>query len=212
MGRHREFDKDEAVAKVTRLFWRGYEQTSLNELTSELGIKPASLYFAFESKEALFRQVVDRYVQMRDEAFERAFQAPTITAGLEAMLRSYVDVLTDPSHAPGCLLVNNSLSTVDGGPLQQWLADHRKEFRTKLERQFSARLATGDISEDFDPKATAAFVTTIAGGLAVEAKLGAARKQLYAIVEFAMESLAARLAAPPKRGDKGTRRRVSRDS
>ncbi len=65
VGRHRTFDMEEAVASATTLFWRGYDRTSLTDLTGALGIAPASFYFAFGSKEALFRQVVDRYVAFR---------------------------------------------------------------------------------------------------------------------------------------------------
>jgi AcrR family transcriptional regulator len=215
MGRHRAFDVEEAVVKATKLFWRGYEQTSLTDLTDALGIKPASLYFAFGSKEALFRQVVDRYVQVRDEAFDRAFRGRAPAVGVETMLRSYVDVLTNPEHAPGCLLVNNSLSTVDGDPLQRWLAEHRRTFRTKLEERFLADLADGHMPEGFDPKAIAAFVTTVAGGLAVEAKLGAEQDELYVMVDFAMETLAARLqsrATSEGKGDKRKKVRVSHGS
>jgi hypothetical protein len=100
----------------------------------------------------------------------------------------------DSAHAPGCLLVNNSLSTTDGDALQEWLAEHRKTFRTKLEERFSAGLESCGMPKDFDPKATALFVTTVAGGLAVEARLGAEREELYTMVNFAMECLNSRLA------------------
>lgn len=92
MGRSRTFDLEEALVAATRLFWRGYDSTSLTDLTGPLGIGPASFYFAFESKDALFRQVVDRYIASQSEAFERAFQAPTTGAGVKALLRGYVDV------------------------------------------------------------------------------------------------------------------------
>ena len=69
MGRPREFDIETALDTAGELFWRkGYEGTSLSDLTGAIGITPPSFYFAFKSKEALFKQVVDRY-QSRSSRF-----------------------------------------------------------------------------------------------------------------------------------------------
>ncbi|MFC3654132.1 TetR/AcrR family transcriptional regulator [Xanthomonas hyacinthi] len=64
MGRPRNFDRSEAVERAMLLFWEhGYESTSLTRLREGIGgISAASFYAAFDSKEALFKEVVDRYV------------------------------------------------------------------------------------------------------------------------------------------------------
>ena len=62
MGRPREFDIEKAIETATNLFWeKGYEGTSLSDLTKAIGITPPSFYFAFGSKEGLFRKVIERY-------------------------------------------------------------------------------------------------------------------------------------------------------
>ena len=184
MGRHRAFDMEEAVAAATKLFWRGYDRTSLTDLTDTLGIGPASFYFAFGSKEALFRRVVDRYIALRTDAFERAFQASTTSAAVETLLRGYVDVVTDPGHVPGCLVVNSSPSADASDALRQWLAGHRVALRIRLEERFSDDPANAE----GDPRSMARFVATLAGGLAVEAGTGAAREDLYDAVAFGMKA------------------------
>ena len=196
MGRTRTFDLEDAVIVAAKLFWRGYDQTSLTDLTEALNVAPASFYYAFESKEALFRKVVERYVTMRDESFNRAFEAPTTTAGVEAMLRSYVDILTDPAHTPGCLVVNNFLSGMSDESLNKWLVGHRKTFRTMLEHQFAKDVANGRLPLDVDVKEAAGFVVTFSGGLAVEAKSGTKRKQLYRMIDYAMDTVGRLLREP----------------
>ncbi len=193
MGRTREFDIEEAIDAATKLFWRGYDRTSLTDLTGALGIGAASFYFAFESKEALFRRVVERYIALLDEAYERAFQASNTGIGVEALLRGYADVVTDPEHTPGCLVVNNSPSIHANDSLRQWLARHRETLRLRLEDRFSTDLAGGKLPVDCDPKAVARYVVTLAGGLAVEAQSGASRQDLYAMIDFALKDFVGRV-------------------
>ena len=188
---------EQAVAAATKLFWRGYDRTSLNDLTGALGIAPASFYFAFGSKEALFRQVVERYLAAREEAFEAAFQAATPRAAVEALLRGYADVVTDREHAPGCLVVNSSPSHDAGDALRQWLAAHREALLRRLEDRFTKEVAEGGLGAGADPKAMARFVAILAGGLAVEAQSGATRRQLHAAINVAMT------AFPGSRHDHG---------
>ena len=67
MGRPRAFDMDKALDQALHVFWaKGYEGTSIADLTEAMGINPPSLYAAFGNKEALFRQAMDRYEARRD--------------------------------------------------------------------------------------------------------------------------------------------------
>ena len=143
---------------------------------------------AFKSKEALFRQIVDRYLLFQAEAFDRAFRGATALGGTRALLRGYIDVVTDADHAPGCLVVNNAPSEA-GDDLQRWLAAHRLELRGRLERRFSDDVAAGQLPKDVCPAVMAHFVVTLAGGLAVEAQSGASRRDLYAMVDFALRQI-----------------------
>ena len=187
MGRKRTFDMEQAIGAATKLFWQGYDRTSLTDLTGTLGIGAASFYFAFESKEALFRQVVGRYIAFLEEAYVKALQAPTTHLGVRALLCRYAEVVTDAEHIPGCLVVNNSPSIYADDPLKQWLAGHREALRLRLEDRFSADLAEGKLPEDCSPKTMARLILTLAGGIAVEAQSGASRQDLYAMIDFALK-------------------------
>src|SRR3984893_11372302 len=77
VGRPREFDTEKALELATSLFWRkGYEGTSLSDLTATLGITRPSLYAAFGNKEALFRLVLDRYEARAGRYRSDALKAP----------------------------------------------------------------------------------------------------------------------------------------
>ena len=55
MPRPREFDETAALEAAIECFWRrGYEATSLRDLTASMGLTAPSLYNAFGDKEELF--------------------------------------------------------------------------------------------------------------------------------------------------------------
>ena len=189
MGRTRTFDLETAISTATTLFWRGYDQTSLANLTGGLGIGAASFYFAFESKEKLFREVVGRYVAALEAAYEDAFRDSPTCTGIEKLLRHYADVVTDPAHTPGCLVVNSSPAIQADDVVKQWLSGHREALRVRLQERFSADLAHGGSAPGSDPKTMARFIMTLAGGIAVEAQAGASRNDLYAMIDLALHAL-----------------------
>ena len=179
---------EDAIDTATTLFWRGYDKTSLTDLTGALGIGAASFYFAFESKEKLFREVVGRYVAALEDAYENAFRTSTTRVGIETLLRHYADVVTDPTHIPGCLVVNSSPAIHADDVVKQWLSGHREALRLRLEKRFSGDLSKGDLPAGSNPKTMARFIMALAGGIAVEAQSGASRKDLYAMIDLALRA------------------------
>jgi AcrR family transcriptional regulator len=65
-GRPIGSDKDAALeAAMLLLGERGYEGTSMADLTQAMGLNPSRIYPAFGDKHAVFELVVKRYVEMR---------------------------------------------------------------------------------------------------------------------------------------------------
>src|ERR1700747_3742820 len=77
LGRPRAFDPDTALARAMRVLWaKGYEGTSVSDLTRAMRINRPSLYAAFGNKEQLFRKVLDRYMHGPLAYFGQALTAP----------------------------------------------------------------------------------------------------------------------------------------
>ena len=101
-GRPREFCVDYALAKALRVFWeKGYEGTSLTDLTEAMGITRPSLYAAFGNKESLFRKTLDLYEREKLNYIGKALAEPTARRVAEAMLRGGVEIDTSRDEPHG---------------------------------------------------------------------------------------------------------------
>jgi AcrR family transcriptional regulator len=73
------FDKDAALEAAMLLFGkRGFEGTSMADLTQAMGLNPSSIYAAFGDKHALFSLAVKRYMDRRAQYAIKALEEPTL--------------------------------------------------------------------------------------------------------------------------------------
>jgi AcrR family transcriptional regulator len=188
MARPRVFDLDAAIESATELFWRqGYERTSLSDLTNTLGITPPSLYYAFGSKEGLFRKVLEHYAATRLQYAEDALKCGTAREVAEQMLTRLAELYTDPKHPPGCLAVNCSLAGgMPEGSMETELAKQRQARRKRISKRFRQAQEAGDLAASVDPEALARFLMTVGWGMATDARSGASRADLLRTVAFAL--------------------------
>ncbi|MBA0038672.1 TetR/AcrR family transcriptional regulator [Pantoea sp. BIGb0393] len=114
-GRPRQFDRDEAVVKAMHLFWQnGYDSTSLAQLKASIGkgITAPSFYAAFGSKEALFAEAANCYLQTHAQVTEALWDSrlPARQA-LETALLNSARMQYDPSHPRGCMVALSVMSS-----------------------------------------------------------------------------------------------------
>jgi AcrR family transcriptional regulator len=187
MGRPREFDIDTAIKTATDLFWRkGYEGTSLSDLTGAMRITAPSFYFAFGNKEKLFRTVIEQYYEKQVALLESALREPTVLGVAERFLYGYADIITDSSHAPGCLALNSSLPCAEDHTVRAWLADLRGELTFRLRKRFAKARGAVELPMNAEPDALARYIAVTAWGLAIEAQSGAKRKDLYSAIALVL--------------------------
>lgn len=190
-GRPREFDKEQVLDKALHVFWkRGYEGTSLSDLTEAMGINRPSLYAAFGNKEELFKLALDRYVEKGPGSVHRAsLLQPTARAVVESLLTASATMLTDPSNPPGCLAVQGALSCGEASEsIKQALCERRSLGEQQLRQRFERAKAEGDLGPDSDPAGLARYVMTVMQGMSVQAAGGASRADLLAVVDMALKA------------------------
>jgi AcrR family transcriptional regulator len=189
-GRPREFDADKALNRALTIFWRkGYEGTSLIDLTKAMKINRPSLYAAFGNKESLFRKALDRYADGPADYIRVALQAPTARAVVEELLRGTVRALTDPRNPKGCLIVQGALTCgKEADSIRKELISRRDAGQAAIRRRFQRAKSDGDLPPNANAADLARFVSTIIHGLAVQAAGGAKRAELQRVAQTALRA------------------------
>jgi len=191
MARPREFDEAFVLGAATQCFWdRGYESTSVKDLVAKTGITAASLYNAFGDKRALFRAVLDRYVE--GGVADRMRRCQTL-APREAIGAFFEEILTlslsDPDHK-GCLLVNSALE----------IAPHDAEFQEviaavlrRIEQFFLGCIksgqADGTITRSLPARNLAQHLLAVLMGLRALARVRPERALLEGVIRPALTLL-----------------------
>ena len=190
MGRPREFDLDKALEQALHLFWRkGYEGTSIADLTEAIGITKPSLYAAFGNKEELFRKAFDRYVDGPGGYVQVALAKPTAREVVQHLLYEAADAVTDPDNPPGCLAVQGALCCGDTAEtIKQELMARRAKGEDDLRKRFEQAVAERDLSKETNPLDLARYVSAIVQGMAVQAIGGAGRDDLRRIADITLRN------------------------
>lgn len=188
-GRPRSFDRDEALSSALQVFWtKGYADASMAELTTAMGINAPSLYAAFGSKEALFREAVRLYTEREGAALWASMgEAETAREAIEGLLLATAEASGRCDRPKGCLLVLSGAhpEALPEGACGE-VARIREDSRAVMEDRLRKAQSSGEIGPTADPMAIAAFYTTVQQGMTFRAREGAAPDELAATARAAM--------------------------
>jgi AcrR family transcriptional regulator len=184
-GRPREFCTDQALATALRVFWeRGYEGTSLSDLTDAIGITRPSLYAAFGNKESLFRKALDLYETEKLAYIRQALAKPTARGVAETMLRGSVDNVTSHDEPHGCMGVITSVACgAESQSVREEVVKRGELGKRALIERFDRAKNEGDLPAHVDPEGLMRVLIAMLQGISVQASQGASREELERLVE-----------------------------
>src|SRR3546814_2583306 len=132
-----------------RVFWlRGYEGTSMQDLTEAMGVNKPRLYSTFCCKEELFREAVTLYDRTEGTQVTASLDdAPSARKAVEGMLRANGQAYTVPGNPRGCMIVLSSLlGAPENETVRAFLADNRLAGERALKARLERGVTDGDLS------------------------------------------------------------------
>lgn len=193
MGRPRTFDRDKAIEDAMHLFWQhGYESTSLAQLKAGInkGISAPSFYAAFGSKEALFRECVQRYLATHGQVTEFLWDTRlSPREALETTLRASAKMQCDPHHPLGCMVALGTMSatSTEHADVTEPLARSRQRTCEGIRSVFQRAAASGDLKKEVDVSALALLFSTFLFGLSIQVRDGVSLDRLNSAITQIMQ-------------------------
>lgn len=145
------YDKESLLQVAVKVFnERGYDGTSMDDLSKKLGITKSAIYYHVASKDELLQLAVDRALDGLFAAAEEAMDKEgRAVERLEHLIRSSVAVLVDRLPFVTLLLRVRGNTAVERRALAR-----RREFDHLVSELVAQAAAEGDIRPDVDPAVT----------------------------------------------------------
>ncbi|HWG06388.1 MAG TPA: TetR/AcrR family transcriptional regulator [Beijerinckiaceae bacterium] len=197
MPRPREFDEGTALQAAMECFWqRGYEATSLRDLTASMGLTAPSLYNAFGDKQKLFSRALERYLDNTTRGrLRRLEQTLAPKAALHRFFAEIVEHSINDRQRKGCFLVNSALEVAPhDAECRSVIAAQFAEIEAFFKRCIRAAQADKTASSDIDASDTARLMLGVLLGIRVLARTKPERAVLEGVVRPALM-----LLEPPRK-------------
>jgi TetR/AcrR family transcriptional repressor of nem operon len=173
-GRPREFETEEILDRAMLVFWeRGYDATSMSDLTEALGLGRQSLYGAFGDKRELFLKCLERYMeQVLQKGIIDVLDAPGSPLGNVRRVLDTWEAYAKGADFRGCLLGHSLTELGMRDPkideiMVKKLDRLTSAFARTLERAQNER----ELRKSADPKSMARSLVAFAQGAAVVCKV-----------------------------------------
>ncbi len=185
-GRPRSFDRGAALDAAALLFWeKGFEATSIRDLTERLGVEAPSLYRAFGDKRRLFEEAVAEYDRTYGGFIEAAFaEEATARAIVLRLLAEGPRRYTRAGLPRGCLVVSGDAGTADA-EVTGYMTAMRSANVERLRARIAHDVQSGALPGTVDALALARFVFATLNGLAAAAREGVPVAELDAVAAVA---------------------------
>ena len=165
----KQFNQEQILDKAMEVFWqKGYEGTSVQDLTKATGLGRGSLYGAFGDKEQLFIRVLDRYADRFQAEIVEQLDNPDPYQALEGMFEVMIKRMSNPSYPRGCLNTNTSVGMSGKSEMiERKIAERLGGLESVIYEVLRKAQTEDKLSSEQDIRALARFLVAVFQGMAV---------------------------------------------
>lgn len=190
----KDFDTEVALGDAMRAFWaKGYEATSVSDLTRAMKINKGSLYNAFGSKKELFTKAFLKYDhEARQNSLNKLEAMEDPLDSIKVLFEGLVAESMADDEKRGCFLVNTALELPNhSSEIGEMVSLALTDFEDFFERRICEGQKKGTIISSLAPRDAARSLLAQVVGLRVLARGVFTHDGLNAIKKQAILSVAA---------------------
>lgn len=166
------FDRDHALDVVMGVFWeKGYNDSSIHDLTVATGLQRSSLYNTFAGKRELYLAAMRRYHERCSEQYAALDCAADPAQAIRDLVQSVItDELSD-TRGTGCMVANAALEfSGRDAEIRDLTAHNLAKMSEAIRAAITRAQRLGHVDETVDATAAAQTIIVTIQGLRVAAK------------------------------------------
>ena len=103
-----KYNETDVIEKATLLFWqRGFQAAGMRDIQQALDMRPGSIYAKFQSKEGLFKKVIEHYTTNSEAKLQRVVSAKSPISALRDFFKEALISPNEQRYMRQCLLVRS---------------------------------------------------------------------------------------------------------
>lgn len=178
MARPPEFDRAQALVSALYLFWeKGYDRTTVRDLTNAMGISAPSLYNSFGGKQELFDEAVAAYTGAPTRVVPPGLRERTARSVFAKILEIAIREYGSSTQPRGCFVISDPV-----------LVDERRLGRNAIRQRLQQAFDDGDLPEDPSVDALTDYIDIVLRGLSSLARDGADPDAMRAAADVALRA------------------------
>jgi len=187
----RKIEREEALDRALTLFWdRGYRGTSMDMLTSTLGVEKPSVYASFGSKQKLYLEALLQYRQLVLDIVQGMLdEAPDARAGLDSAIRKMM-ARGGRTERKGCFATNSALELGDEDPEAQAIVrDTFAALTTVFRKTIQRGQSEGTVRSDWSAEVLAQYLVNGIEGARIMERTKASNRGMDQVAALTLSML-----------------------